>query len=106
METFTRVVKVIVIYLFLHLPESEEEWANECKGFTKNYEFLCVDVWDGFHVHVATRLRNYCSFKNKYTVTSMVIIDYDKLSLHLTTAAPGTIYDTCLLRYTSSGPIF
>ena len=86
---------------FLHLPKSEEELVNECKGFTENYEFPYVRVWNGFHVHVARRLQNYYSFKNKYTVTNMVLIGYNKLFLHLTTGAPGSIHDTRLLRYAS-----
>ena len=73
---------------FVCLPRTEADWANECKGFIENYEFPCVGVWDGFHVHVACRLKNYSSFKNKYTVTSMGLIAHNKRFFHLITSAP------------------
>ena len=60
-ETFNQVIRVIVSCLcneFVYLPQSDEEWRTECKSFIENYEFLCVGAWEGFHVHVATKLRN------------------------------------------------
>ena len=55
-ETFNNVIKwVLTLYdEFVCLPRTEADWA-----------------WGGFHVHVASRLKNYFSFKNKYRVTSM-----------------------------------
>ena len=54
-----------------------------------------------FHVHVASHLKNYFSFKNKYTVTSTGLVGYNKLFIHLTTGAPGSTHDTRFLRHTS-----
>ena len=51
------------------------------------------------HVHVACRLKNYFSFKSKYTITSMGLIAHSKRFLHLTTGAPGSTHDGRLLRY-------
>ena len=95
-ETFKQVIRVIVSCLyneFVYLPRSDEEWRTECKSFIENYEFPCVDAWDGFHVNVATKLKNYYSFKNKYTVSSMRLIGHNKRFLHLTTGAPGSMHD-------------
>ena len=86
---------------FVCLPRTEEDWANECKGFIENYEFPCVGAWDGFHVNVACHLKNYFSFKNKYTVTSMGLIAHNKRFLHLTTGASGSTHDAGLLRYST-----
>ena len=85
----------------VHLLKSEEEWPNECKGFIGNYEFPCVEAWNGFHIHVATRLKNYYSFKSKYTVTSMGLLGYNKQFLHLTKGAPGSTHEAHLLMNTS-----
>ena len=70
---------------FVHLPNSKQECIKECKGFIENYEFPCVGAWDGFHVHITTCLKNYFSFKNKYTVTSMGLVGYIKRFIHLKT---------------------
>ena len=86
---------------FVKTPQTEEEWVNECQVFMENYEFPCVGVLDGFHVHVSTHLKNHFSFKNKYTITSMGLIGHNKRFLHLTTEAPGSIHDARLLRHST-----
>ena len=86
----------MVVHLFhevVCLPQTEDEWASECKGFIENYEFPCVGAWDSFRVHVACRLKNYYSFKNKYTITSTGLGSYSKPFLHLATGAPGSVHD-------------
>ena len=72
---------------------SEEEWIAAGKGFMENYEFPCVGVWDGFEVHVSTHLKNYCSFKNRYTITNMGLISYNKRFLALTVGAPCSTHN-------------
>ena len=67
----------------------------------ENYEFPCVGAWDGFHVNVCSRLKNYYSFKTRYTVTNMGLIGYNKRFLALTTGAPGSTHDARLLRYSN-----
>ena len=103
-ETFNNVIKWMVLTLYdesVCLPRTEADWTNECKGFIENYELPCVGAWDESHVHVACRLKNYFSFKNKYTVTSMDLIAHNKRFLPLTTGAPGSTYDARLLRYST-----
>ena len=51
---------------FVVLPSTEDEWKDEAKGFIENYMFPCVAAWDGFHIHVLTRLKNHYSYKHKY----------------------------------------
>ena len=60
--TFNKVIRVMIANLYneyVYMPKTEDEWIKECKGFIENYEFPCVGAWDGFHVHVSTRIKNY-----------------------------------------------
>ena len=44
-ETFNYVCRVLVSWLHdwhVRLPETEQEWENEIKGFIENYEFPCI----------------------------------------------------------------
>ena len=68
---------------FACLPRTEVDWENECRGFIENCKFPCAGPWDGFHVHVGWRLKNYFSFKSKYMITSMDLITHNKRLLHL-----------------------
>ena len=41
----TEIIRVLVITLhnkFAHLPNSEDEWIKECKGFNESYKVPCV----------------------------------------------------------------
>ena len=101
--TFKKIIREMISHLFndyVHMPTSEVDWMAECKGFIENYEFLRVGAWDGFHVHVSTHLKNYYSFKNRYTITDMGLIGYNKRFLALTAVAPGSTHDARLLRCT------
>ena len=103
-KTFNKVIREIIRNLYddyIYLPRTTEEWIEECKGFIENYEFPCVGAWDGFHVEVCSRLKNYYSFKNRYTVTNMGLIGHNKRFLALTTGAPGSTHDARLLRYSN-----
>ena len=60
--------------------------------------FPCVGAWDGFHVHVLTRLKNHYSFKHKYTITNMGFVAHNKRFLDLTCNAPGSTHDSRLLK--------
>ena len=35
------------------MPENEDEWKEELKGFIENCEFPRVEAWDGFHVYIS-----------------------------------------------------
>ena len=79
------------------MPTSEEEWIPECKGFIENYSFPYTGAWDGFYVNVSAHLKNYYSFKNRYAITNMGLICYNKRFLALTAGAPGSTQDARLL---------
>ena len=58
-QTFNHVVRELVVNLFeeyVKLPSTEQEWINKIKGFIENYEFPCIGAWDGFHVHISSKL--------------------------------------------------
>ena len=74
------------------LPKTIEEWKEELKGFIESYSFPCIGAWDGFHVHVATRLKNNYSFNH-----NMGLVGYNKRFLHINCNAPRSTHDATLL---------
>ena len=48
---------------FVYLSSTDAEWEAEVRGFLENYEFPCVDVWDGFHVYINSKLKSFFGFK-------------------------------------------
>ena len=83
---------------YVHLPSTEEEWEEILRGFIENYEFPCVAAWDGFHVEVSTNLKNYYSFKKRYTVTNMGLVAYNKRFLNADVGGIVSAHDARLLR--------
>ena len=84
-KTFNYVCRVLVQRLYdryVRLPETEEEWTAEIKGFTENYEFPCVGAWDGFHVYVSSQLKSYFSFKKRYSISNMGLVAHNKRFLY------------------------
>jgi hypothetical protein len=63
---------------FVKLPVDSSEWKQELKNFLENWEFPSVGAWDGFHVYVSTKLKNYFSFKKRYSVSCMGFITSNK----------------------------
>ena len=57
-------------------------------------------MWDGFHVHEATRLKIHYSCKHNYTVSNIGLVGYNKRFFHVTCNAPGSTRDARLLRLT------
>ena len=103
-KTFNNVCRVLVSRLYdrcVRLPETDEEWMDELKGFTENYEFPCVGAWDGFHIYISSKLKNYFSFKKRYTMKNMGLIGYNKCFLYAAVGAPGSTLDARLLRCTT-----
>ena len=47
---------------------------------------------------VSTHLKQYFSFKKRYTVTNMALISYNKRFLYAAVGAPGSTHDSRLLR--------
>ena len=100
-STINSVMEVLVSTLFnefVKLSETDGEWIAKCKAFIENHEFSCVGAWDSFYFHVSTKLKNYHSFKNRYTITSMGLVGRKKSFLHLTTVTAGSVHDARLLR--------
>ena len=101
-ETFNFVICIMIVALYdryVALPKTIEKSKEELKEFLDNYTMLpCIGSWDGFHVHVSTRLKNHYSFKHKYTISSMGLVGYNKRFLHVTCNAPGSTHDA-RLRY-------
>ena len=50
------------------------------------------------HVYVSTKLKNYFSFKRRYSVSSMGFIGSNKTFLWAAVGAPGSVHDSRLLK--------
>ena len=101
MKHSTNVCRVLVSRLYdrhVRLPETEEEWEKETRGFIENYEFPCIGAWDGFHVYVSTMMKKYYSYKKRYTMTNTGLVGYNKRFLYAGIDAPGSAHDARLLR--------
>ena len=98
---FNKVGKVLVCTLYdeyVSLQKNTTEWKKELESFLENWEFPCVGAWDGFHVYTSTKLKNYFSFKKRYSVSSMGFIASNKRFLWAAVGAPGSTHDSRLLR--------
>ena len=98
---FNQVCKILVSTLydrFVYLPRNSAEWKQELESFLENWEFPCVGAWDGFHVYVSTKLKNYFSFKKRYSVSSLGFIASNKRFLWAAVGAPGSTHDSRLLK--------
>lgn len=105
---FQDVCSSIVVNLYdklVYLPRNmvrftipEVEWRDELQKFLENWEFPCVGAWDGFHVYVTTTLKNFYSYKKRYSVTNMALIGYNKRFMFAAVGAPGSTHDSRLLR--------
>ena len=90
---------VVALYdRYVALPKIIKELNDELKGFIENYSHACIDACDGFHVHVATRLKNHYSFKHKYTISNMYLVGYNKRFLHDTCNGSGSTHNARLFR--------
>ncbi|XP_022806959.1 protein ALP1-like [Stylophora pistillata] len=98
---FNQVCKILVSTLydrFVYLPRNSAEWKQELESFLENWEFPCVGAWDGFHVYVSTKLKNYFSFKKRYSVSSLGFIVSNKRFLWAAVGAPGSTHDSRFLK--------
>ena len=86
--------------LFAYQEQKQLRQTN-VKVSWKSMSSLVLGAWDGIHVHVACRLKNQLSFKNKYTTTSMGLIAHNKSFLHLSTSALSSTHDVRLFRYST-----
>ena len=94
-KAFNYVCRVLAQRLYdryVRLPETEEEWTAEIKGFTENYEFPCVGAWDGFHVYVSSQLKSYFSFKKRYSISNMGLVAHNKRFLYAAQLVPRGVF--------------
>ena len=54
----------------------EDELKEELKRFIENYGFPLVGAWDGFDVHISSKLKNFYNFKRRCSVSNMVLVGY------------------------------
>ncbi|CAH3030183.1 unnamed protein product [Porites evermanni] len=87
---FNQVCKILVSTLYDRFQGFE--------SFLENWEFPCVGAWDGFHVYVSTKLKNYFSFKKRYSVSSLGFIASNKRFLWAAVGAPGSTHESRLLK--------
>ena len=57
-----------------------------------------MDAWDGFHVYISCNLKNFSSFKKRYSVTNMGFTGANKRFLWAGVGAPGSVHDSTLLQ--------
>lgn len=71
------------------LPRTSKEWSQELQGFLENWEFLYVGAWDSFCVYVSTTLKNFYSYKKRYSISNMGFIGYNMRFLWAAVDAQG-----------------
>ena len=84
---------------YVRLSTTDKEY--EVHAFLENYEFPCVGAWDGFHVYINSQLKNHFSFKERYSMTNLDLIGYNKRFLYAAVGAPGSTHDARLLKDSS-----
>ena len=90
-NTFTKVIRVLIQEMYddyVRMPQTDEEWVEELKGFIENYEFPCIGAWDGFHVYVGSKLKSYFSFKKRYSMSSLGLVGHNKRFLSRQSVPP------------------
>ena len=99
--TFNKVCRVLAATLYnryVKLPQTDEEWKAELKGFLENYEFPCMGAWDGFHVCISSKLKSYFTFKKRYSMPNLRLVSYNKKFLYCAVGAPRNTHDARMLR--------
>ena len=103
-KVLNKICQVLVAKLydhFVYLPSADAEWESEIRGFLENYEFPRVGAWDGLHVYISSKLKNFSSFKKRYTMTNLDLVGYNKRFLYAAVGAPGSPHDARLLKGSS-----
>ena len=92
---FNKICRILVGTLYdqyVRLPETETECGGEVKGFVENYKFPCVGTWGGFHVYVNSNLKNYLSFKKRYSMANLGLVGFNKRFLYAAVWAPASTH--------------
>ena len=98
-KIFNEVIRLIVLVFYdeyVTLPFTEQEWEAELTAFLEDYGFPCVGTWDGFHVYISSNLKNFYSFKKRYSITNMGLVGANKRFLWAGVGAPGSVHDSTL----------
>ena len=102
-QTFNHVARKLVVNLFdeyVKMSSTEQKWITDIKAFIENYEFTWIGAWDGFHVYVCSKLKNHYNFKQRFSISNMKLVGYNKCFLNLSVRAPGSTHDAKFLRNT------
>ena len=86
--------------VYVKLPLTEEEWELELRGFIENYESPCVGAWDGFHVYVSFKLKQFYSFKKTLDNDYLALVGNNKKILYAAFGAPGSTHNAGMLKST------
>lgn len=54
-----------VLFDYVKIPSTDKEWSEKAIGFIESYGFPCVVAWDGFHIYVETKLKDFHSSKRR-----------------------------------------
>lgn len=79
---FNHVIRELFAHFYndyVKKPEIEDELKEELKRFIENYSFPCVGARDGFYVYISLKRKNLYNFNHEYSVSNMVLVDYNKL---------------------------
>ena len=50
-----------------------------------------MGAWDGFHVYVSSKLKSCFSFKKRYCMSNLGLVNYNKKFLYCAVGAPGKV---------------
>ena len=58
-------------------------------------------MWDGFHVHIKSKLKCNCNFKKKHAINNLALTSYNKRFLYAAIGAPEGTHDAKMLKESS-----
>lgn len=53
------------LFDYVKMPSTDKEWGEKAIGFIESYGFPCVVAWDGFHMYVRAKLKDFHSSKRR-----------------------------------------
>ena len=94
---FLRLLVARLYDLYMRLPLTEEKWKSELQGFIENYEFPCVGACDDLYVYVFFKLKQFYTFKKRYTMTNLALGRNNKRISYVVIGALGSTDDARML---------
>ena len=67
-RVFASVLKELIrnfLFDYVKMPRTDKEWREKAIGFIESYGFPCVVAWDGFHMYVGAKLKDFNSSKRR-----------------------------------------